>query len=142
MAFKTTCAKPGCSVAIPHGQAHCHLHKKSEAERKLADDRQRRRWSEASPEKREASRLYSTARWHRLRLSILNDEPLCRHCTEQGLVVPATVVDHVRRHNNDPNLFYDYGNLQSLCKSCHDVKTNTVDREQRLIDWADRDNGR
>lgn len=30
------------------------------------------------------------------------------------------VADHRRRHNGDANLFWDEGNLQTLCKPCHD----------------------
>ena len=60
-------------------------------------------------------------RWRKTRLLHLQAKPLCRYCLDQGLIVPATVVDHVVRHagHADP-LFWDTGNLQSLCKRCHD----------------------
>ncbi len=40
-------------------------------------------------------------------------------CETLGLVTPATVCDHVERHNGDAESFFN-GDLQSLCKSCHD----------------------
>jgi 5-methylcytosine-specific restriction protein A len=60
------------------------------------------------------------ANWRRLRLMVLNREPLCRKCQR-----PATVVDHIRPLNDGgPN---DLDNLQPLCKRCHDHKTATQD---------------
>lgn len=50
-------------------------------------------------------------------------EPLCRMCTADGQVVPATTVDHIVPHRGDMALFWDVGNLQSLCKPHHDRKT-------------------
>ena len=41
----------------------------------------------------------------------------------RGLIVPATVVDHVRPHKGNPAVFWDSTNLQSLCVQCHDAKT-------------------
>jgi len=69
----------------------------------------------------EASRwVYHTARWQRMRLQQLRDEPLCRYCAAMGWVVPATVVDHTIPHRGDRDLALDQGNLQSVCKPCHD----------------------
>jgi len=65
-------------------------------------------------------RLYDSVRWLRLRAAHLAREPLCRYCARQGLVVQATVVDHIARHRGDKALFFDGKNLQSLCKTCHD----------------------
>ena len=52
----------------------------------------------------------------------IHREPLCRHCLDRGEVKPATDVDHVKPHKGDPDLFW-HGQLQSLCKECHSVKT-------------------
>ena len=59
------------------------------------------------------------AAWRRLRESVLNMEPLCRHCKARGLIVAASEVDHINNvaSDNDPD------NLQALCKSCHSRKT-------------------
>ena len=61
----------------------------------------------------------NSAAWHKLRTSVLDGEPLCRHCTARGLTVPGTDVDHI---NNDPSN-NDPLNLQVLCHSCHSIKT-------------------
>lgn len=58
-----------------------------------------------------------------LRPEQLLAEPFCRECARKGRRVRASVVDHVRPHRGDWALFTDRGNLQSLCKSCHDRKT-------------------
>jgi len=60
------------------------------------------------------------AAWRKLRKSVLMAEPLCRHCTAQGLTVVATDLDH--RDNNPAN--NDLLNLVPLCHSCHSRKTN------------------
>lgn len=137
MALLVVCSKPGCTVAVPHGASYCRLHIAGETKRREEAERKRKRNSVKSPEAYEASRFYATARWHTMRLVVLNDEPLCRLCMADGTITPATVVDHVRRHNNDASMFFCYTNLQALCKPCHDVKTMTVDYAQRLIDRKD-----
>ncbi|UGY23196.1 HNH endonuclease [Bradyrhizobium septentrionale] len=66
---------------------------------------------------------YKLARWQALRLRIfLRDRYTCRRkgC---GRVEPNTsllVCDHVIPHRGDERLFWDDGNLQTLCKACHD----------------------
>ena len=39
----------------------------------------------------------------------------------------ATVVDHRTPHNGDEALLYDWDNLQSMTKACHDRKTAARD---------------
>ena len=73
--------------------------------------------------KHESVVLYRGARWDRLRLAQLNKAPLCEKCQKTSHVIPATVVDHIKPHRGDTALFFDAGNLQSLCKPCHDRKT-------------------
>jgi 5-methylcytosine-specific restriction enzyme A len=72
-------------------------------------------------------RWYGTARWRRLRLAQLQLEPLCRKCSEAGLIRAATVVDHVRPHRGNAVLFWDPDNLASLCNPHHDA---TKQREE------------
>jgi 5-methylcytosine-specific restriction protein A len=64
---------------------------------------------------------YSKQRWLTLRSRQLWDEPLCQMCQEAGRIVAATVVDHIKPHKGDPELFWNRQNLQSLCKAHHDV---------------------
>ena len=51
--------------------------------------------------------------------------PFCESCrkSDPPLIVPATDVDHIRPHRGNWELFVDPENLQSLCHSCHSVKT-------------------
>lgn len=71
--------------------------------------------------------LYSTERWQRIRRAQLSREPTCRMCQRSGLVVAASIVDHVTRHEGDPVRFFA-GPFQSLCKPCHD---QAKQREER-----------
>lgn len=72
--------------------------------------------------------LYGS-RWRRARAAFLRRFPLCQgdQCRANGELTPATVVDHKVAHRGDLSLFWDQSNWQSLCKSCHDRKTATVD---------------
>ena len=74
-----------------------------------------------------------SAHWHgwyalpiwtqRLRPNQLAREPFCRACAQDGKRTRAEVVDHIRPHRGDWDLFTDETNLQSLCKFHHDQKT-------------------
>ena len=66
----------------------------------------------------EYHKLYSRSWWRRIRLVILHEQPFCRLCGK-----PATDVDHIKPHRGDTELFHDEKNLQTLCKSCHSLKT-------------------
>lgn len=57
--------------------------------------------------------------WRRLRASVLAEQPLCPECRDQGLIVPATDVDH---QDNDPTN-NDRANLVGLCHAHHSMKT-------------------
>jgi 5-methylcytosine-specific restriction protein A len=46
--------------------------------------------------------------------------PLCAMCMNEGRVEAAAVVDHIRPHGGNEALFWDAGNLQSLCKRHHE----------------------
>lgn len=63
--------------------------------------------------------LYGSA-WQRARAAYLRKHPLCKHHEARGLVVAATVVDHIVPHRRDMALFWDSGNWQPLCAPCHD----------------------
>ena len=75
-----------------------------------------------------SKQLYNTARWQRLRKKVLLVHPLCVECERQGRVTPSTVVDHIVPHKGHLELFWDEGNLQGLCKNCHDSKTTKEGR--------------
>lgn len=69
------------------------------------------------------------AMWRKARAHFLRSHPLCMcaECKSEGLIVSATVVDHVIPHRGDVRLFWDQTNWQSLTKPCHDRKTARED---------------
>jgi 5-methylcytosine-specific restriction endonuclease McrA len=72
----------------------------------------------------EAIRFTKKPAYQRRRKALLQENPLCVRCLEKGLVVPATVADHVVPHNHDLNELM-LGKLQALCKLCHDASKRT-----------------
>ena len=79
-------------------------------------------WSKLSRHKRG----YGT-QWDKLRRVILAREPLCRSCTAQGRVTVANHLDHIQpkaKGGTD-----DEANLQPLCASCHQAKTDKESAE-------------
>lgn len=101
------CRHPGCPELTREG--YCPQHKPKRAERRVSA--QWHGW-------------YSLPIWtDDLRPTQLLAEPWCRECARHGRRTRATVVDHITPHRGDWARFIDRGNLQSLCKSCHDRKT-------------------
>lgn len=66
------------------------------------------------------SRGYGVA-WRKVREVVLQHEPLCRHCMQQGQVTAAQEVDHVVPLSEGGT--NDRENLQPLCVGCHHAKT-------------------
>lgn len=81
-------------------------------------------------------RLYTTARWRKLREYHLSVEPLCRFCLEREIVEPATVVDHIVPQKGDVELFHDPDNLSSLCKHCHDSTKQRMELGQEVVTFG------
>lgn len=72
-------------------------------------------------------RLYDRQAWRKGRAKHLRDNPLCVSCKQIGKIAVAQVVDHIKPHKGNEELFFNEGNWQSLCKPCHDAKTATQD---------------
>ena len=63
---------------------------------------------------------YKTARWQRLRWSVLVEAMFtCRRCGRVEGDTARLVADHVVPHRGEEALFWDRGNLQCLCQHCH-----------------------
>lgn len=108
------CRKPGCPNLTREG--YCPAHRPPPAPRR---------------ESGEWHWMYGTGAWTEdLRPGQLLAEPFCRECARRGLRTRATVVDHITPHRGDWGLFTNRGNLQSLCKRCHDQKT-LAERQNR-----------
>lgn len=64
------------------------------------------------------SQWYADRKWRARRDAQLRKEPLCRYCEKRGLIVEATIADHIEPHRGDRVKFWR-GPLQSLCGPCH-----------------------
>ena len=62
-----------------------------------------------------------TQKWRNYRKAFLAAHPLCEKCKPH--IQAASVVDHIKPHKGDQELFWDESNHQSLCKKHHDLKT-------------------
>lgn len=67
--------------------------------------------------------MYDLRKWRRLRDEFAKANPLCAECERKGKIKLGSEVDHIEPHRNDPNLMWDWGNLQHLCTTCHSAKT-------------------
>lgn len=65
-------------------------------------------------------RLYNTTRWRKCRALFLVKHPLCVYCQKQGRTTEAAIVDHIKAHKGDEQLFFAESNWQPLCRDCHD----------------------
>ena len=66
-----------------------------------------------------AQRGYDS-RWQKARLHYLNAHPLCVYCLKLGITKAACIVDHIKPHKGNRDLFWDSRNWQALCQHCHD----------------------
>ena len=108
------CKYSGCKELVTTG--YCDNHK---AEKHQRYDRYRGS---------SASRGYD-ARWRRYREVFLKGHPLCEceDCKREGMIIPATVVDHIIPHKGNYKMFWDTKNHQAMSKACHDKKTASED---------------
>lgn len=56
-----------------------------------------------------------------MRERVLQEEPICRPCKEQGRVTQAVIADHIIPLGEGGTGERD--NYQGICEPCHDVKT-------------------
>lgn len=75
-------------------------------------------------------RWYKTARWQKLRWSVLvRDLFTCAMCGWSGPDTSKLVADHKDPHRGDPEKFWDPNNLQVLCKTpCHDSYKQSIEK--------------
>lgn len=75
--------------------------------------------SRESRGKAERDKFYSGAKWRKLRLAFLSENPLCKSCSLEGRLTAATIVHHVKERLDDEDLAYDWDNLEAACSRCH-----------------------
>jgi 5-methylcytosine-specific restriction protein A len=111
---KKTCAVPGCQVLTI--ERWCEAHKKSKHVARPYD----------VSRGNSAARGYDST-WRKVRLLALSrDHHLCQHCLQRDELVAATEVDHIVPIAAGGERL-DLDNLQSLCSTCHKIKTFNED---------------
>lgn len=111
----TPCKHNGCPKLVSYGTKYCDEHKPLHP-----------------VEVRSAGARGYSRQWRKASKAFLQTHPLCEKCKAEGRLTKATVVDHVKPHRGNQDLFWDRGNWQALCKHCHDVKTAT---EERYVEY-------
>jgi 5-methylcytosine-specific restriction endonuclease McrA len=81
-------------------------------------------------------KLYKTARWQKLRLAHIRDSPICVYCARSHEISVADIVDHIRPHKGNTELFFDANNLQSLCKPHHDSEKQREESGQNIVKFG------
>jgi len=102
------CAFPQCGVLVPKGRCPTHA-----------------RTKEQTRPNREVRRWYYRDRWKRERQRVLVEA--LHTCALCGVIQPQLEIDHIVKHEGNPDLFWDPKNLQALCADCHHRKTGRGD---------------
>ena len=113
-------------MLVEAGTPFCSLHA-------VIDAKERQARVSVSRKDKASRKWYNSAGWRGVngrRARQLADEPLCKMCADDGRVRVANIADHVVPHRENYGLFW-FGKLQSLCKTCHDIKKQ---REERRSD--------
>ena len=109
------CKAPGCKSLVPVGVGGlCDEHK--QVQQKRYDNR-----------RGSASERGYDHRWSKARKMFLRENTLCKHCLEKDETTIAAEVDHIVPHKGNYDLFWDKDNWQSLCSTCHKIKTAKED---------------
>ena len=98
-----------CSIHGIYTTKECELCKKEKA----------KSYNDTARDK-ESAKIYNSTRWRKIRKYILKrDGGICQIC---GRSEKSMIVDHIKeiKDGGEP---YSYDNLQTLCKSCHNIKT-------------------
>jgi 5-methylcytosine-specific restriction protein A len=128
----TPCRDPGCPELVYEkaAQGYCAAHQCRVQERKARYERtsKQRRRQDATQARLDV--FYNGANWKRVRDAHKALEPLCRHCAAQGIIKAGDMVDHIQERR-DGGADYDHNNLQTLCNSCHAIKTQAERMRRR-----------
>ncbi|RWR29465.1 HNH endonuclease [Sinirhodobacter populi] len=115
----------GCGKRVPSG-GRCPCQQQRDAERKARFDKVRPNSSQ---------RGYTGA-WEKASKAFLKRRPVCAMCGKTlDLETPrAAVVDHIRAHKGDRDLFWDKTNWQRLCRPCHSSRKQRLERRNSQKD--------
>jgi 5-methylcytosine-specific restriction protein A len=76
----------------------------------------------ATTRKKEYQEIYQDKRWLKLRNHKRRVNPLCERCESLGKVTPTKEVHHKIPFDVDPDLAFEWENLESLCCDCHEIR--------------------
>lgn len=79
---------------------------------------------------------YGLKRWKMMRNEVLVEAMYS--CARCGIVEHNTsklVADHITPHRGRPDMFWDHGNLQCLCKDCHDTVKQREEQAEPVGIW-------
>ena len=130
----TTCLTLSCKQPRIKGSGYCEQHSKQ---------------VETSDTRKESNAAYQNAAWRRVRQVQLSTDPLCQACRHRGKITAAEHVDHVFPWRIVGHDSFTRNILQSLCESCHSLKTSLERRgvfrhyregkpvDYRATDWPE-----
>jgi len=72
--------------------------------------------------KKEYQAIYQDRRWKKLRKLKMRANPLCERCESLGRTKPMDEVHHKVPFDVDPDLAFEWDNLESLCEECHTIR--------------------
>lgn len=84
-----------------------------------------------------AERFYKSKAWQHTRASYLQSVGgLCERCLKKGLYRPAVIVHHkvylTAETINNPEIALAYGNLEALCRECHEKEHSGTGRRYKV----------
>ena len=109
------CREAGCNRRAEPGATYCAEHLRAHKKEEMDDYNRFRR----DPD---SQRFYNSALWRKTSRAQLRREPLCRMCLAEGRYTAAVLVDHIVPIKQGGGAL-DLDNLQSLCNSCHERKS-------------------
>ncbi|MGD6992159.1 HNH endonuclease [Sutcliffiella horikoshii] len=108
------CLKAGCHNLTRDRYCPVHTHIQEERNKEYRKNEP----------KRENKTFYDSKEWKRARrLAIIRDRGLCVKCLARGKYTKFDVVDHRIEIKDDHSLRLELLNLQCLCHTCHNRKT-------------------
>jgi hypothetical protein len=117
--MKRPCSQPGCN-ALLDASGYCQEHQASAPKRHALYDQSRRR---NDPALEMAARIRSSARWHAVRRSVLEAQPLCADPfgvhAQASTTRSSTQVHHIKGLIAAPDLAFVADNLMPICSACH-----------------------
>ena len=99
------------------------MSQKAKQFRKPRNKRAKRFVPKQSEARKHKQGMYNTPEWKTYRFRFLHHNPYCYLCMQ-----PSRIVDHIKNHNGNEELFWNITNFMPMCKLCHDTVTGKFDR--------------